>query len=195
MPQDPPSGRSRASRLFMPLIIPLAMLMVLLETTIWAWLTALGRQLARLPIFAALERMVDRLSPGAVIAVFVLPFIPLIPLLKIGELWLLREGHFIWAALVIMGTKVVGAAFSTRVFAIAKPKMMQVAWFARVYVGVMALLAAGHRLLEAIPIWVAARAFARRVVAAARAAMVRSRGPLRRGFAAARRWVRQRRAR
>jgi hypothetical protein len=188
MPDSIPARHTLSRRLLTPFAILLAALMVLLEATLWAWLTALGRMLARLPIFAALERLVERLSPGAVIAVFVLPFIPIIPLLKLGELWLLREGYFIWAAIVILGTKVVGAAFSTRVFAIAKPKMMQVAWFAWAYGGVIRSLELAHRMLEAIPAWVAARALMRRI----RAALGRARGPIGRFFAAARRWVRQR---
>lgn len=192
MPDAMPPRRGLSRRFLTPLAILLAAIMVLLEVTIWAWLTALGRLLARLPLFAALERLVARLSPGAVIAVFVLPFIPIIPLLKLGELWLLREGHFIWAAIVILGTKLVGAAFSTRVFAIAKPKMMQVAWFARSYAGVVRVLELGHGLLEAIPAWVAARALMRRLVAQLRAALGAARGPIGRFFAATRRWVRQR---
>lgn len=178
-------------RLMTPFVVVLAMIAVLLEATIWRWLGALGHLLARLPIFAALERLVDRLSPPMVITVFVLPFVPLIPLLKIGELWLLREGHFIWAAIVIIGAKVIGAAFSTRVFAIAKPKMMQVRWFAAAYGRVTWMLEFGHRLLEGIPAWVAARAMARRGMAGVRRAMSRSRGPLGRRFAAARRWLRR----
>lgn len=176
----------------MPVIVAAAMIAVLLEATLWRWLTALGRLLARLPVFAALERLVERLSPAMVIAVFVIPFIPLIPLLKLGELWLLREGHFIWAAIVILGTKVLGAAFSTRVFAIAKPKMMQVRWFAWTYGRVAWMLEFGHRTLEAIPAWVAARSMARRAMRAVRTAISRNRGPLGRRFVAARRWVRWR---
>lgn len=189
-PAPPRHGLGR--RVLTPLALILAAVMVLLEVTLWAWLSALGRLLARLPLFAALERLVARLSPGAVIAIFVLPFIPIIPLLKLGELWLLREGHFIWAAIVILGTKLVGAAFSTRVFAIAKPKMMQVAWFAWAYGGAMRVLELGHRTLEAIPAWVAARGLMRRMVARLRAALGQARGPVGRVFAAARRWMRQR---
>lgn len=193
MPAPPPAPRrSPIRRLLMPFIVVAAMIAVLLEATLWRWLTALGRLLARLPVFAALERLVERLSPAMVIAVFVIPFIPLIPLLKLGELWLLREGHFIWAAIVILGTKVLGAAFSTRVFAIAKPKMMQVRWFAWTYDRVTWMLEFGHRTLEAIPAWVAARRMARGAMRAVREAMARSRGPLGRRFVAARRWVRRR---
>ncbi|WPB86188.1 hypothetical protein [Sediminicoccus rosea] len=180
----------RARRWLRPLALLIALPLAVLEVTLWAWLTALGAQLARLPVFAWLERLVARMSPGAVIVVFVVPFIPAIPLLKLGELWLLREGHFIWAAVVIIGAKVVGAAFSTRVFAIAKPKMMQVAWFARAYGVVMGLVELGHRALEALPGWMAARAALRGWIARGRAWLRRARGPLGRGIAAARRWWR-----
>jgi hypothetical protein len=127
-----------------------------------------------------------------VVVVFVVPFIPAIPLLKFSELWLLREGHFLWAAVLIIGAKVVGAAFSTRVFAIARPKMMQVPWFARGYMVVMGLVELGHRMLEALPGWVAARGAVHAGLAALRARMRRARGPLARGLAAARRWWRAR---
>lgn len=180
----------RTRRWLRPLALAIALPLALLEVTLWAWLTALGAQLARLPVFAWLERLVARLSPNAVIAVFVLPFVPMVPLLKLSELWLLREGHFIWAAVLIIGAKVVGAAFSTRVFAIAKPKMMQVAWFARAYEVVMRLVAMGHALLESLPGYRAAREAVRAALARLRLWVARARGPLTRWVAAARRWWR-----
>jgi hypothetical protein len=180
----------RTRRWLRPLALAVALPLALLEVTVWAWLSALGRQLARLPVFAGLERLVARLSPNAVIAIFVLPFVPMIPLLKLGELWLLREGHFIWAAVLILGAKVVGAAFSTRVFAIAKPKMMQVAWFARAYGAVLRLVEMGHAALEALPGYRAAREAVRGWMARARLWLTRARGPLARWVAAARRWWR-----
>jgi hypothetical protein len=180
----------RMRRWLRPLALAAALPLVLLEATLWAWLSALGRVLARLPVFAWLERLVARLSPNAVIAVFVLPFVPMIPLLKLSELWLLREGHFIWAAVLILGAKVVGAAFSTRVFAIAKPKMMQVAWFARAYEAVQRLVALGHAALDALPGYRAAREAMHAWMARARLWVTRARGPLGRWVAAARRWWR-----
>ena len=139
-----------------------ALVAVLLETTVWRWLTALGRLFARLPFFAWLERLIERLSPGWVVAVFVVPFIPLVPLIKIGELWLIRNHHFVWAAVVIVGAKVVGVAFSTRVFAVAKPKMLQVRWFAAAYGWVTGLIDLGHRWLDGVPAYVTAREAVRR---------------------------------
>ena len=181
--------RRLARRILAPLVIVLAVLWALLEATAWRWLSALGRVLARLPLFAALERLVDRLSPGWVIAVFVIPFVPLVPILKLTELWLLANRHYVLAAVLIIGTKVVGVAFSTRVFAIARPKMMQVRWFARAYAGAAWLLDLGHRTLEAIPVWNAARAWVRRTRLWITSG---GRGLLRRKWDSALRWVRRR---
>ncbi|MGG5823621.1 hypothetical protein [Falsiroseomonas sp. HW251] len=118
-----------------------------------------------------MEQLVDRLSPPAVIAVFILPFVPIIPILKVAKLWLLAHHHYVWAALTIAGGKIVGAAFSTRVYAIARPKMVQVRWFSRLEAKVVWLLDFGHRTLENIPAWVTARALGRRLVQSARASI------------------------
>jgi hypothetical protein len=180
--------RRLARRIFAPPVIVLAVLWALLDVTIWRWLSALGRVLARIPLFAWLERLVERLSPGWVIAVFVIPFVPLIPLLKLTELWLLANRHYVSAVVLIVGTKVVGAAFSTRVFAIAKPKMMQVRWFAKFYSGVVWLLDLGYRTLNGIPAWRATREWVHRVKLHITSG---GRGMVRRMWESALRWVRR----
>ncbi len=187
----PPAQRPWPRHLLTPLLFLLAAVLLLLEATVWRWLNALGGLLARLPVFAALERLVQRLSPGAVVAVFVLPFVPIIPLLKLGELWLIQQHHYIAAAFVIIGAKVLGAAFSTRVFAIAKPKLLQVRWFAWLYGKVTALLEAAHRALDAIPAWVALRAALGRLKLRLREAWQRLRQPGRFGrqLRAMQRWL------
>jgi hypothetical protein len=150
-------------------IMLLALAAVLLEATLWRWLMALGQALSRLPVFALAERLVARLSPRMVVVVFVLPFLAVIPLLKLGELWLFLHGHFVLGVLLLLGAKVLGVAFSARLFAIARPKMLQVPAFAWAYDRAVRLLAYGHALLEGIPAWVAARAFVHRLGAAGRA--------------------------
>jgi hypothetical protein len=165
--------------LLTPFLVVVAVIVVVLEATLWRWLTALGQVLGRFAFFAQLERLVERLSPGAVVAVFALPFVPIIPLLKVGEIWLIRHHHFVWAAVAIVGAKVAGAAFSTRVFAIARPKMMQVRWFARFYTGMTWLLDRGHRALQGLPGWRMARTAVGRVRATARMAATALGGLLR----------------
>ena len=152
-----PAPRRRWAQTLTPLLFPLALLLVLVEVTLWRLLSWLGEKLERLSIFVALERLVARLSPGWVVAVFVLPFVPAIPLLKVLEFWMLAHHHYIWAAVLIIGGKVVGAAFATRVYAIARPKMLQVRWFARADAFVSRMLALGHALVERIPMLAAAR--------------------------------------
>ncbi|RYJ02607.1 MAG: hypothetical protein EON47_06940 [Acetobacteraceae bacterium] len=152
----------------LPLVL-LAILVVAFEATIWRWLTALGRVLARLAPFAALERLVARLSPRMVVATFVLPFAAFIPVLKFGELWLFLHGHFVLGVMLLVAAKVIGVAFSARLFEIARPKMLQVPAFAWAYGHAMRLWAACHALLESLPAWVAARAFVHRLGAATRA--------------------------
>jgi hypothetical protein len=150
-------------------IILLALVAVLLESTLWRWLMTLGHALSRLPVFAVLERLVARLSPRMVVVVFVLPFLAVIPLLKLGELWLFLHGHFVLGVVLLLAAKVVGVAFSARLFAIARPKMLQVPAFAWAYDRALRLLAHGHALLEGIPAWVATRAFLHRLGATGRA--------------------------
>ncbi|MDB5373597.1 MAG: hypothetical protein JWP04_2239 [Belnapia sp.] len=169
-PPAPPRPRASLARRLahIPLVL-LAILVVTLEATVWRWLTALGQTLSRLAVFAALERLVARLSPRAVVAAFALPFLAFIPLLKLGELWLFLHGHVVLGVLLLVAAKVVGVAFSARLFAIARPKMLQVPSFAWVYGHVLRLLAYGHALLEGLPAWVAARTAMHRLTAAGRA--------------------------
>lgn len=165
-----PSRRVAATVLF-----PLALGLVLFEATVWRLLTRVGALLARrLPLFAALERLVERLSPGMVVAAFLLPFLAAVPLLKLGEIWLFVHGHLALGLALLVGAKVVGVSFSARLFAIARPKMLQVRWFAWTYGHATRLLALGHALLDSIPAWAAARAFVRRAkdLAGARAVAV-----------------------
>jgi len=54
-----------------------------------------------------------------VVAIVVAPFVAIIPLLKLGEFWLIAHHHYVWAAVVIVGSKVVGAALATRIFTMA----------------------------------------------------------------------------
>lgn len=155
--------RTPLRRVATPVLFPLALGLVLFEATVWRLLTRIGALLARMPLFAALERLVERLSPGMVVAAFLLPLLAAVPLLKFGEIWLFVHGHLVLGLILLVGAKVVGVSFSARLFAIARPKMLQVRWFAWTYGHAIRLLALGHALLESLPAWAPARAFVHRV--------------------------------
>lgn len=149
-----------------PLLL-LAFLWVVLEETIWHWAKLLGAQIARLPIFAGLERLVLQLDPRIVLALFLIPLLGLIPL-KFAAVWLIGGGHPIKGVILLLSAKFLGTAISAHLYSVAEPKLMQIAIFARVRNLVVALLARAHAFLDASPAWQAARHAVRRVKARAR---------------------------
>jgi hypothetical protein len=64
---------------------------------------------------------------------------------------------------LLIAAKILGVAFSARLFAIACPKMLQVRSFAWLYGHVVRLLALGYAYLEAIPAWATVKAFMRHI--------------------------------
>lgn len=149
-----------------PLLL-LAFLWVVLEETIWRWATWLGARIARLPVFAGLERAVARLDPHVVLLLFAIPLLGLIPL-KLAAVWLIGGGHFLGGILLLVGAKFLGTAVSAHLYVVAEPKLMQIPAFARLRNVVVALLARAHAFLDASPAWQAARRAARRARASLR---------------------------
>jgi hypothetical protein len=96
------------------------------------------------------------LSPAATLMVFTIPFVVLFPL-KFLEFWLLAHRHWVGAILTLIAAKLLGLGITAFVFAAARPKLMQMPWFARFYDWVMWLLARAHALVdplkERIRIW------------------------------------------
>lgn len=156
-----------------PLLL-LAFLWVVLEETIWHWATQLGAQIARLPLFVALERLVLRLDPHVVLLLFVIPLLGLIPL-KLAAVWLIGGGHPIKGVMLLVSAKFLGTALSAHLYAVAEPKLMQIPIFARVRNVVFALLARAHAYLDASPAWRSARRAARRARTMARTLAARAR--------------------
>ncbi|MEO3475602.1 hypothetical protein AAFN86_27360 [Roseomonas sp. CAU 1739] len=156
-----------------PLLL-LAFLWVVLEETIWHWAGLLGAQIARLPVFAGLERLVLRLDPWVVLLLFLVPLLGLIPL-KFAAVWLIGGGHPIKGVVLLVAAKFLGTAISAHLYNVAEPKLMQIAVFARVRNFVFGLLARAHAYLDASPSWRAARRAMRRMKMLARAFAARAR--------------------
>lgn len=159
-----------------PLLL-LAFLWVVLEETVWRWAALLGAQIARLPVFAALERLVLRLDPHVVLLLFLVPLLGLIPL-KFAAVWLIGGGHPVKGVMLLLAAKFLGTALSAHLYAVAEPKLMRIAMFARVRNLVFALLARAHAFLDASPAWRAARRAARRARTMARVMAARARALL-----------------
>src|SRR5215470_8317727 len=111
-------------------------LLFLFEAWLWDRLAAIvGRIVAAVPwgwIKPTLVRLVDRLSPQATLIVFVVPFIALLPL-KFFEFWFLAHRQWVAAIAVLLLAKLVGLGVTAFIFDATKDKLLQMAWFRRLY--------------------------------------------------------------
>ena len=139
-------------RLLQPLWILLA-IVFLIEAWLWDHLEPIvARAVAAVPLRAFkqwLAERVDQLSPAMTLIVFVVPVIPLFPL-KIAGLWLLAHEHWMSAVFTILFAKFLGVGVTAFVFDVTRPKLLEMAWFERLYDFVMALRAKAKALVDPV---------------------------------------------
>jgi hypothetical protein len=125
--------------LLRPLWVLLALLF-LLEAWLWDHLQPLvARIVALIPLDGlkrAIARLVANLPPWAVLFIFAVPFIAMLPL-KFLEVYFLARRNWLGAALVILFVKLVGLGVTAFIFDVTREKLMRMAWFRRVYAWVM----------------------------------------------------------
>jgi hypothetical protein len=123
------------NRLTRPLWILLALLF-LLEAWLWDRLQPIvARIVGVIPwgrLKPALIRLIDRLSPQATLVVFVVPFIVLLPV-KFLEFWFLAHRQWVAAIVLLVLAKLIGLGVTAFIFEVTKDKLLQMAWFRRVY--------------------------------------------------------------
>ena len=139
-------------RLLQPLWVLLAIIF-LIEAWLWdhlepivAWFVAL------IPLRAFkqwLAERVDTLSPAMTLIVFIVPVIPLFPLKLVG-LWLLAHEYWISAILTIVFAKFVGVGIAAFIFDVTRPKLLEMAWFEKLYEFVIGLRAKAKALVDPI---------------------------------------------
>ena len=128
-------------------------LLFLLEAWLWARLEPIVAALvALLPlktIKAKTAAAAESLPPAAPPGVFLVP-IAVLPPVKFVALWLLHGGHW-FARLGPLGfAKLASRGVTAFVFEIARPKLLQLAWFARLYAVVMRGLDWGHTMVDPV---------------------------------------------
>jgi hypothetical protein len=117
------------NRLLSPLVY-LGALILLLEDWLWDFGTRLAAFIATWPPLRALERRIMALGPYPALCVFVLPALLLFPV-KVAALMAIAAGHALYGAAVIVAAKVAGAAVVARLYALTRPALLTLAWFAR----------------------------------------------------------------
>jgi hypothetical protein len=137
-------------RILRPLLVLLAVVF-LVEAWLWTHLEPVVAWIVdRLPfrrLKAWCRRMIDRLPPVAVLPIFVLPGILLLPV-KFFGLWLLARGAWFFATVLLGGAKLMSMGVTAFIVDVTKPKLMQLAWFRWLYEHVIIWLAWARGLVD-----------------------------------------------
>jgi len=111
-------------------------LLFLLEAWLWDHLEPVVARVVGLLPWGRLKRWIkdtiEHLPPYAALAVFVVPFIVLLPL-KFLEVYFLATRNWIAAGLVLVAAKLLGLGVTAFVFDATRDKLLQMAWFHRMY--------------------------------------------------------------
>jgi len=139
-------------RLLHPLLVLLA-LVFLFEAWLWENLAPIvAWVVARLPLRLVKEKIaaaIAHLSPAATLVVFIVPVVLLLPL-KFLAVWMLAHEHWLGALAVLAFAKAMSVGVTAFIFDVTRPKLMQLAWFRRLYDRVMVWLAWAHGLVEPV---------------------------------------------
>src|SRR5216683_5519780 len=151
----------------------LAALWIFLEEWIWDAMQACMAWIGRLPGVRWCEARIARVPPYAALVAFLIPAAILVPF-KLLAFWLIARGHALLGVQVFIVAKIVGTAFLARIFALTRPALLSIGWFARFHAKFTAWRDRLYAYVKAAPAWRAAKVW----IAAARgtlSAWVRSR--------------------
>ena len=137
-------------RLLQPFWVLLAVIF-LIEAWLWDHLEPIvARAVAWIPLRTFKEWLaerVDTLSPAMTLIVFFVPVIPLFPLKLVG-LWLLTHEYWASAVFTIIFAKFLGVGVTAFIFDVTRSKLLEMAWFEKLYEFIMALRARAAALVE-----------------------------------------------
>jgi hypothetical protein len=150
-----PGGARRIVRGFLTV---LAALWIFLEECVWNAMLACMAWLGKLPGIRWCERKIASLPPYASLIAFLIPAAVLIPF-KLVAFWLIARGHGVLGLEVFVVAKVVGTAFLARIFALTKPALLTIGWFARLHARFGAWRDRLYAYVKSLPAWRAAKAW------------------------------------
>lgn len=134
-----------------------ALLALLLLFEEWLWeklkpqIHRLALWLSRYTAWARFEAWLSSLSPRAALVALILPWLLVLPA-KLAVIALLAKGRAMAALGLAVLSKVLGTALLTRVFALTRPQLMTMPWFARLYTRITDFLARAHAWLREQPV-------------------------------------------
>ena len=139
-------------RITKPFLILLA-LVFLFEAWLWEHLRPLVAAVVNLVAWDKLKSrlgtIVEKLPPWAVLFVFIVPFVVLLPL-KFLEVYFIMHRQWIATMLVLVLAKLLGLGVTAFIFDVTKPKLLQMAWFRWLYELMLSWLEKAHALVDPI---------------------------------------------
>jgi len=136
----------------------LAALWIFLEEWVWDVMQACMARIGGLPGIRWCEARIAGLPPYAALVAFLIPAAILVPF-KLLAFWLIARGHGLLGLEVFVIAKIVGTAFLARIFALTKPALLTIGWFARLYAAFTAWRDRVYAYVKSLPAWRAARAW------------------------------------
>jgi hypothetical protein len=137
---------------FRPLWIILALLF-LMEAWLWDHLEPIVARVVNLIPWGKLKeklaRLIEDLPPWATLFVFVIPFIAMLPL-KFLEVYFFATRNWFGVIGVIVLVKLLGLGITAFIFDVTRDKLLQMAWFRRMYDWFMALRDWAHEITEPV---------------------------------------------
>ena len=119
-------------RILRGLVFGILAIVLLFEEWGWEPLANLFRRLARLPLWAQLEKKIAGLPKWGALVVFGVPMVAILPV-KLLALFLFGQGHAVTGLVLLLGAKLLGTAVLARLFQLTQPALMQFTWFAHWY--------------------------------------------------------------
>ena len=139
-------------RILKPFLIVLAVAF-LIEAWLWEHLRPLVAAVVNViawdKLKARLAALVEKLPPWAVLIVFVVPFIVLLPL-KFLEVYFIVQHQWAAAIFILVLAKLLGLGVTAFIFDVTKPKLLQMAWFRWLYELMLIWLAKAHAITDPI---------------------------------------------
>ena len=183
-------GRFLKRVLAAPFVL-VAVVVVLAEDWLWDDLARLAAAIGRLPVLRRLEALIAGVPPWAALALFAAPSLLLVPV-KLAALYLIAHGRLTLGFVVVVAAKVVGTAVVARLFALTRPALLRIEWFAWAHARLLAFKEHVYGVIGATAVYRAAHALRLRVRDTLRAWLGARRGSWGRRWSATRRLLRSR---
>ena len=155
---EPPRPPGRLRVVTRGVLTVFAALWIFLEEWVWDHIAAVMAWVGKLPVFRWVEARIAKLPPYPALVSFAIPWLLLLPA-KFLALWLMGTGHVKTGILVFVIAKLVGTAILARLFALTKPALLTIGWFAFIHGKFTGWRDRVYAYVKALPAWQAAKAW------------------------------------